>query len=658
MKSQRLSLLAIAVASLSSVANAVPPVSAFTNYPQYQSMQISPGGKFLAITKQSEEFELLTVLHYPELTVQTSSHFGNEIDIDSLDWVSDSRLLIQPARRFYGYRVYKVRTGEIIGVDVDAKKSDLVFGYRAGASTTATIMQGRKDTKAWAEIVKILPPDAESVLIKTGSYDPKLNSSSLQRMNVRTGALSRISGSPVKDPEFVIDSNNQPVLVSGDNDIGDVETYRFKPADRTWELLSSSKENLGSIQPFAITSNPAEFLAFDNLNSSTYSIVTWNPTAKTQQVVFHKDISDILMEGRDFDGKPWIYGYDDNYREYLYPDPEHPLAKVHRGLRAGFKDANISIGSYTRDMSLAVAEISSPTIPQTFYLVDVKNMKLLQRLPAYPDLKKEDLSPTDPFEVTVRDGVKIRGFFTTPKGGAQKNLPLIVYLHGGPMSHDLYDFDSEVQLFASRGYAVMQVNFRGSNGRGRDFMRSGYRKWGLEMQDDVTDAVKWAISSGLVDRNRVCAYGASYGAYSALAGAYREPAMFKCAVGMSGVYDLQLMFEKGDVQEQKSGVRYMEEALGTDEADLRARSPVYNADKIKAKVLLIHGEDDERAPIGHAKRLRDALTKAGNPPEWMSEVGEAHGIRSEEHRAKVYEQMLAFFAKNIGAGTSAVPAAK
>jgi dipeptidyl aminopeptidase/acylaminoacyl peptidase len=646
-------LLALGAASLSVLATAAPPVSAFTNYAQIESMKISPGGKFLAITKRSEGYELITVLRYPDLSVSTHSHFGDMIDIERFEWASDKRLLIQPARRFIGYRAYKVPTGEIIGLDVEAKKSDLLFGYRAGSSTTGTIMQGRKATDAWARIVRVLPEDTESVLIKTGSYDKTTNSGSLQRMNIRNGSLSRIAGSPLRDPYYILDAKNQPVLLNGGNERGDYETYKFKPDDRTWQLLSTSAESDGVIQPFATTGNPEEFFAVDELNSPTSSVIVWNPATKNRQVLFHKDISDVNVEGIDLDGKIWIYGYEDHFHEYWYPDPEHPLAKVHRSLRAGFKDANITITGSTRDMSLAVALISAPRIPPTFYLVDVKNLKLLQKLPARPDLKKEDLSQTDPFEVTVRDGTKIRGYLTTPNGAAQKNLPTILVLHGGPMAHDSYDYDSDVQLLASRGYAVIQINFRGSDGRGRAFMYSGYGKWGREMQDDVTDVVKWAIASGIADRARICTYGISYGAYASLTGAFREPDMFKCAVGVSGAYDLTLMFEKGDIQEWEGGVRYLQEALGTDMNELKLRSPVYNADKIKAKILLVHGKDDERTPFEHAKRMRDALQKAGNTPEWIAEGGEEHGINSEAHRLQVYEQMLAFFATNLGTADAA-----
>jgi dipeptidyl aminopeptidase/acylaminoacyl peptidase len=192
------------------------------------------------------------------------------------------------------------------------------------------------------------------------------------------------------------------------------------------------------------------------------------------------------------------------------------------------------------------------------------------------------------------------------------------------------------------------VNFRGSGGRGRDFEAAGYGKWGREMQDDVTDGVRWAIADGVADPKRICIYGASYGAYAALNGVAREPDMFRCAIGMAGVYDLSLMFEKGDIQSVVSGLNYLKMALGSDQSELRARSPVYNADKIRVPVLLLHGKVDDRAPYEHAKRMRDALTKAGNPPEFSTEWGEGHGFFDEANRAAAYEKILAFLAKNLG----------
>ncbi|NJN51566.1 MAG: S9 family peptidase [Gammaproteobacteria bacterium] len=178
---------------------------------------------------------------------------------------------------------------------------------------------------------------------------------------------------------------------------------------------------------------------------------------------------------------------------------------------------------------------------------------------------------------------------------------MIVIPHGGPHGvYDTYGFDGEIQLLANQGYAVLQVNFRGSGGRGRAFQAAGYGEWGEKMQDDITDAVKWTIAEGTADPNRICIFGASYGGFAALSGVTRDPDLYRCAVGYVGVYDLNLMFDKGDIQSVAFGMNYLKRVLGTDTADLTRRSPVNHADNIKVPVLLIHGKLDERAPIEHS----------------------------------------------------------
>jgi dipeptidyl aminopeptidase/acylaminoacyl peptidase len=572
---------------------------------------------------------------------------GYLLEIQKFDWASEGRLLIQPAVRIPGYRVFKVPTGEIMAFDVGGTKLDTLFGIRAGKDQVGHLIRQREATRAWAEIVDI--PLDDSALIQTRSYDTKTDSSSLQRLHIRSGRLSRLAGSPVRLANYVTDRNHQPLFVTGETLAGEVEVHRFRPADRTWQLVATSERPAAFVRPFAETDTPGEYLALNDVKTSTSSVIAWKPATGEQRVLFHSRVSDARVEGVDPDRRVWLYGYDDHYPGYWYPDPEHPLARAHQMLRAIYKDSNVTFTSETRDMSVAVAQVSTPQMPPVFLLVDVKNLKILQQHPGRPALKEEDLSPTEPFEVAMRDGMQIRGYLTVPKGSTGKNLPMVVLVHGGPHgSFDRYDFDGEVQLFASRGYAVLQVNFRGSGGRGREFTFAGYRRWGREMQNDITDAVQWAVEQGTADPERLCIYGASYGAFSALSGAYRDPDLFKCAIGMSGVYDLPLLFEKGDIQTRESGVRYLRETLGTNMEDLRRRSPVYNADKITAAVMLIHGKEDRRAPFEHAKRMRAALKKAGHNPAWISEMGEEHGIVNQNNRANVYSAMLEFLEKNLG----------
>jgi dipeptidyl aminopeptidase/acylaminoacyl peptidase len=282
-------------------------------------------------------------------------------------------------------------------------------------------------------------------------------------------------------------------------------------------------------------------------------------------------------------------------------------------------------------------------------MVDVASATPQVRLDTFPELKAVQMAKVQPFEFKARDGLQIHGYLTTPQDSDGQKLPMIVSVHGGPHGvSDRYDYEYERQLFASRGYAVLQVNYRGSGGRGRDFMLAGFGKWGREMQDDVTDGVRWAIQEGIADPARICIYGGSYGAFSALVGVAREPELFKCAVGYSGIYDLSLLAGSGEIQSQAAGASYLKDAVGGSELELKARSPVYLARNIRAKVLLIHGTDDARAPIEHAQRMRKALTDAGNPPEWMVAADESHGFGDAVNRGAAYRAMLNFFAANLG----------
>jgi dipeptidyl aminopeptidase/acylaminoacyl peptidase len=256
------------------------------------------------------------------------------------------------------------------------------------------------------------------------------------------------------------------------------------------------------------------------------------------------------------------------------------------------------------------------------------------------------MRPKEAIALKARDGLELHGYVTRPAGDGPH--PLVVLPHGGPHGvRDSWEYDPEVQLLAIRGYAVLQVNFRGSGGYGTDFETAGYGEWGAKMQDDLTDATRWAIEQKIAPADRICIYGASYGGYAALMGAAREPDLYRCAIGYAGVYDLPLMWESGDTPDSNFGRAYLERVIGSDTATLRARSPVYNAQSIKAPVLLIHGKEDGRVDYQHAKRMRAALEEHQKKVEWLALGGEGHGIYDEDSRREVYERILQFLDANL-----------
>jgi dipeptidyl aminopeptidase/acylaminoacyl peptidase len=236
-----------------------------------------------------------------------------------------------------------------------------------------------------------------------------------------------------------------------------------------------------------------------------------------------------------------------------------------------------------------------------------------------------------------------------PRHAAGARLPMVLLPHGGP--HDVADewfFDPDAQFLASRGYAVLQVNFRGSNGRGLSFRHAGYRQWGGKIQDDLVDGVRWAIGQGEVDAKRICVYGASFGGYSALMLAAREPGMFRCAVGYAGVYDLNQMASTGEAKASKRLRATLARTIGTDKAELDRYSPAMQAERITIPVLLVHGGKDKRAPLAQAEAMRAALVKAGHPPEWLVAPNEGHGFYDTRNVTEFYQRLEAFLARHLG----------
>jgi dipeptidyl aminopeptidase/acylaminoacyl peptidase len=240
-------------------------------------------------------------------------------------------------------------------------------------------------------------------------------------------------------------------------------------------------------------------------------------------------------------------------------------------------------------------------------------------------------------------------------GHQPQGLPLVIMPHGGPWVRDVWGYNPMVQLLANRGYAVLQMNYRGSTGYGDELYQQARREIGGKIQDDIEDATRWAIAAGVADPKRVAIMGGSYGGYSALFGLGRNPELYRCGISIAGVTDWPAIYEDSDVAESKSATRYWREQIGDpakdkDLARLRAVSPVYFADKITAPVLIIQGKDDPRVPQDQAKRMIAALEKEGRKPEslFLGGIGHSHG--QPKDRVKIYNQVVAFLERNLGPG--------
>jgi dipeptidyl aminopeptidase/acylaminoacyl peptidase len=544
-----------------------------------------------------------------------------------------------------------VPTGEIFGVDADGGQNDALFGYRV-ATREGTHLNVAKREQASAYVVSELREDDDKVIIAVRTWNDggEPTMPELRRMNVRDGKTVPLFTSPLREPSgFLADNHGNVRFAYGEDANGSWQVFYRGVDAKSWESLPNEQR----AYPVEFSRDDATVYWACAKEGAVGALCTWSPKERKLVPVWSDKavaMDDLVysLDGLDVVGVRSMPGR----VSVGLLDKKSDAIQLLSALMPQFPGDDVRIISTTHDGKKAVLLVASDVNPGEYHLYDAATKKLNFLMQRWPGLKPEQLAPMEPIELKARDGIALRGYLTRPPGKAEaKNLPMVVLVHGGPYGvHDDWNFNSETQLLASRGYAVLQVNFRGSGGRNHEFEVAGYLEWGGKMQDDVTDATRWAVEQGIADAKRLCIYGASYGGYAALEGATKEPDLYRCAIGDAGVYDLRAFAHGGtDFAKSTSGDNYLERVLGKDDAVLSQRSPVANAEKIKAKVMLIVGGADKRVPPEQGMGLHMALDKLKVAHEYLYERTEGHGYYDEAHRVAMYEKLLQFLDKNIGA---------
>ena len=324
-------------------------------------------------------------------------------------------------------------------------------------------------------------------------------------------------------------------------------------------------------------------------------------------------------------------------------------ASLFKGMLSALPGYSLSLTSRSSNGQYWVLYAYNDIDAGTFYLFDKSSGQLTQLLANMNHISIDDFSETQPVTFPATDGTLIHGYLTYPVGKAKdEKVPLVTLVHGGPHGvRDYWGFDRDVQMLAGQGYAVLQVNYRGSGGYGADYQQAGYHQWGDLMQQDIIDGTRWAAEQGNIDKANICIMGASFGGYSALMSASLAPDLFKCAISMAGVYDLNLMYEEGDTPTELWGESFLKRAIGTDQKQLADFSPVNHVQSIGGPVLIAHGKRDRRVPFEHAERLKTALDNAQKPYEWFVRDEETHGFYDENNRAEYYGEVAKFLQTNF-----------
>lgn len=652
-------LIASAAMLVSGLLNATPTVEDFVKRPAYGVAQISPDGQFLAITVDQGEQDVLTILRTSDLQPLKVNVLPEKKSIGEFHWISDNRLIFNAVKKMGGYAA-PFSLGEWYAVNAD------------GTQATPVIFRGSRDATQRSKavfmemfsILDTLDEDPRSVIMQ--SRYPRSSEgvgTQVVRVDTITGRRQVLATAPKANCSITLDANKEPrfsVCSSTRNEDGefDERTELYRRDGQGWTLVNASATDGKHLWIYRTTSDGTVYALQDDgrqpaaigtLDTTTgvFTTLHQDPVAEVDSGIWSTDRS-RLIGVITAAGAPNVTLIDDTHED----------AGLYSSLAEAFPGQLVEFSSHTRDGKLLVVSVSSDSNPGELYLYDRNTGQARFLMSRYPNLDVEQMASVRAFSFTARDGLQIHAFLTTPRG-AEGALPLIVNPHGGPIGvRDSWNFNPEAQLFASRGYATLQINYRGSSGYGKAFQDAGHQQWGEGIQNDIIDATRHLISEGRIDSQRICIYGGSFGGYSALMAPIRAPELFQCAFGYVGVYDLSMMFTRGDVRQSDSGLRYLRRTLGTSRDTWRQNSPAERAREVRIPVYLAAGARDQRTPPEQTEKMHAALVAAGNRPEGMIiQSGEMHGFYDNDNRVRLYTAMLEFFDRHIGQRAASQPQA-
>lgn len=630
----------------------LPPVKDFVRRPAFSQARISPDGDYLATTVDRGQQDVLVVLKMADLSLVSVNQIPDDKSVGQFLWVGPKRLMFGATIKS-GSLEQPRPTGEWFAVDADGNKPRAIIFYGARSATERKKAVG-------AQRFSIADPliDDDGKLLMYANYQRSNSGSGVELVEVETysGRRKVLARAPRDNCGMALDETKQARYAvcydSKDNDGQyDSHTELYKRADSgEWALLNSSKSDGTRLQVldtardgrvYAVRSDgkrPAALGLLDRSNGS-FSELFRDPVSDIARYIAAAD-GETMIGVMTEAGKPNI----------TLIEEEHPDAELYASLAAAFPGQYVDFSNATRDGRKIVVSVRSDVNPGQLYLFDRDSGKARFLLQGRDWIDPDKMSEMRPFSFTNRDGMQLYGYITVPKGSDGKQLPLIVNPHGGPMGpRDSWGFNPEAQLFASRGYATLQVNFRGSGGFGKAFEDLAFGQWHTGIMHDIIDATRWAIDEGIADPKRICIYGGSFGGYSSLMAPAVDQDLFRCAFGYVGLYDAQIQFKLSDTSKSDDGIAYLKRAFGASRAEQDAMSPINHVDRIKLPVFLAAGARDPRCPPEHTKAMFAALESAGNKPEGMLITsGEMHGFFKEENRVELYTAMLEFFDRHIG----------
>ncbi len=596
----------------------------FFRNPDKSSFNISPNGLNIAYMKPWEEGNRMMNIYVKSMNSNEEHRLTNasERSIYGFGWLSDERIAyVQDKGGDENLRIYAVNidgSNEVNLTPFDNVKS---------------------------QIIDDLEDDPNFIIVGLNIRNPQIHDA--YRLDVNSGELTMLAENPGNISSWMTDNDGVLRIATTSDGVNTSVLYRENEDQDFQSILTTNFKE--SVSPLFFTFDNKELYVSSNRGRDKSAIYTFNlQTAKEDSLIFEHVEVDVynLMRSRKRQVITGVsYTTDKTYRVFFDQEREVLQQKIEQKL----PNLDVVISSSNKDETKSVVVAYSDKSRGTYYYYDIKEDKLIKLADLSPWLNEKDMASMVPISYQSRDGLTINGYLTLPVGSSGKNLPVVVNPHGGPWARDYWGFNPEVQYLANQGYAVFQMNFRGSTGYGREFWELSFKQWGLTMQDDITDGVNWLINEGIADPDRIAIYGASYGGYATLAGLTFTPDLYACGVDYVGVSNLFTFIETiPPYWELYREMLY--EMVGHPEKDrdlLTAGSPALNVEKITAPLFIAQGANDPRVKKSESDQMVEALKNQGVEVPYMVKENEGHGFYNEENRFDFYRAMTEFLEKHL-----------
>lgn len=471
----------------------------------------------------------------------------------------------------------------------------------------------------------------------------------IYHFNIETHELKKVAENPGNIINWAVDYNMKLRAAMASNMDGGFDLLVRETEESEWNnILSWSIEDSLNSNLLGFTKDGNSVYLLDSRDFNTSRLVKLNLKTSEITVIAQDDIYDV--------GNALIHPDTHEVQMVSFNKERHENIVLDENIKEDIEIiSNLTRGDfaiYDRDNNDKhwLIGFTTDNAPYSFYSYDRESKKATFLFYNKPALHDYDLAEMIPISFEARDGLKVQGYLTLPPIENQKNLPMVLNVHGGPWHRDSWGYNPEAQWFANRGYACLQVNFRGSTGYGKDFLNAGDREWGRNMHYDLIDAVNWAIEKGYADKDRIAIYGGSYGGYAALVGATFTPDVFKCAVDIVGPSSIITLI-KTIPPYWANFLNNFKKRVGdpdTEEEFLKERSPLFKVDNIKIPMLIAQGANDPRVKQSEAEQIVEAMKRKGIDYTYMLFEDEGHGFVKPENKIRFYTEAEKFLAKNLG----------